>query len=141
MNDIHSYHKKKNITTIEEANLYLNDVFIPKYNARFALLIDNNRNCFISLDKSFNYNKELAVWSEHEIYHNSYLKYDKQYHIILDRNQKYYIPFSGKIKVYTFLDGSNHILFEDKWYDIKTIRDYQTENKQLSYFTKTQESS
>ena len=95
----------------------------------------------ISLDKSFNYNKELAVWSEHEIYHNSYLKYDKQYHIILDRNQKYYIPFSGKIKVYTFLDGSNHILFEDKWYDIKTIRDYQTENKQLSYFTKTQESS
>ena len=121
--------KKKNITTIEEANKYLNDVFIPKYNARFALPIDNNKNHFICLDKNFDFNKELAVWSEHKVYHNSYLKYDKAYHIILDNNEKVYIPISGTVKVYTFLDNTTHILFDNKWYDIKTIKDFQIELK------------
>lgn len=121
--------KKKKITTIEEANKYLNDVFIPKYNTRFALPIDNNKNHFICLDNNFDFNKELAVWSEHKVYHNSYLKYDKAYHIILDNNEKVYIPISGTVKVYTFLDNTTHILFDNKWYDIKTIKDFQIELK------------
>ena len=117
--------KKKNIHTIEEANQYLKNVFIPKYNAKFALPIDNNKNHFISPQKDFNYNIELAIWSEHKIYHNSYLKYDKQYHIILDDDNKAFIPTSKKVKVYQFLDGSEHILFNEKFYDLKTIKDYQ----------------
>ena len=119
--------KKKNIKTIEEANRYLKEVFIPKYNTRFALPLDNNKNRFICLDESFDYNKELAIWSEHKVYHNSYFKYDKNYHVILDNNQKCYIPTSDKVKVYTFLDGTNHVLFDDKWYDVKTIKEFQKE--------------
>ena len=129
--------KKKNINTIEEANQYLNDVFIPKYNARFALPIDNNKNHFICLDKDFDYNIELAVWSEHKVYHNSYLKFDNCYHIILDNNQKTYIPTSEKVKVYTFLDGSTHALFNEKFYDIKSIKDFQIEFKKVIYSSKT----
>lgn len=131
--------KKRNITTIEEANQYLNDVFIPKYNTRFALPIDNNKNKFICLDKEFDYNKELAVWSEHKVYHNSYLKYDKSYHVILEDNKKCYLPTSGKVKVYTFLDGTIHVLFDDKWYDIKTVKDFQEEIKEIIYSSKTKE--
>lgn len=129
--------KKKNITTIEEANQYLNDVFIPKYNARFALPIDNNKNKFICLDETFDYNKDLAVWSEHKVYHNSYLKYDKKYHIILENNQKVYLPTNGKVKIYTYLDGTNHILFDNKWYNLKTISDFKLETKDVVN-TKTQ---
>lgn len=129
--------KKKNITTIEEANQYLNDVFIPKYNARFALPIDNNKNHFICLDKDFDYNIELAIWSEHKVYHNSYLKYDNSYHIILDDNEKSYIPTSDNVKVYTFLDGSTHVLFNNKFYDLKTVKDFQSEIKNLTQTTKT----
>ena len=121
--------KKKNIHTIEEANQYLKDVFIPKYNARFALPIDNTKNHFISPQKDFNYNTELAIWDEHKIYHNSYLKYDKTYHIILDNNEKVYIPTSKKVKVYKFLDGTEHILYDEKYYDIKSVKDYQIEVK------------
>lgn len=131
--------KKKNITTIEDANQYLNDVFIPKYNARFALPIDNNKNRFICLDKDFDYNKELAVYSEHKVYHNSYLKYDKSYHIILENNKKCYFPTSGKVKVYTFLDGTEHILFNDIWYDMKTIKDFEEEIKKTVCPSKIQE--
>lgn len=117
--------KKKNINTIEEANQYLKNVFIPKYNARFALPIDNNKNHFICPQKDFNYNVELAIWSEHKIYHNSYLKYNKEYHVILDNNEKTYIPTSNKVKVYKFLDGTEHILYNDKFYDLKTVKEYQ----------------
>lgn len=121
--------KKNNIHTIEEANHFLNNVFIPKYNARFALPIDNNKNHFICPDIDFDYNKELAIWSEHKVYHNSYLKYDKSYHIILDNNEKVYLPTSGIVKVYTFLDGTNHILFNNKWYDLESIKDFKVEIK------------
>lgn len=136
------YHelKKKHINTIEEANHYLSNVFIPKYNARFALPIDNNKNHFICLDKSFDYNKELAIWDEHKVYHNSYLKYNNQYHIILKNNEKIYLPTSGSVKTYTFLDGTNHILFHDEWYDLKTVHDYKLENKSsITYNNSTQQ--
>lgn len=131
--------KKNNITTIEEANQYLNDVFIPKYNAKFALPIDNTKNHFICLDKDFDFNKELAIWSEHKVYHNSYLKYDNCYHVILDNNVKTYIPTSGKVKVYTFLDGTTNVLFDEKYYRIKTVRDFQNEINKTIYSSKTQE--
>jgi len=131
--------KKKNITTIEEANQYLNDVFIPKYNARFALPIDNTKNHFICLENDFDFNKELAIWSEHKVYHNSYLKYDKSYHIILKDNEKCYLPTSGKVPVYTFLDGTSHILYDDTWYDLKTVKDFQHEIKKSISLKKTLE--
>lgn len=132
--------KKKNIHTIEEANQYLKDVFIPKYNARFALPIDNTKNRFISPPEKFNYNIELAIWSEHKVYHNSYLKYDKSYHIILENNEKVYIPTSGKVKVYKFLDETEHVFYNDKYYEIKKVKDYQIEIKEnIKEIVKTKE--
>ena len=119
--------KKKNINNIEEENQYLNDIFIPKYNARFALPIDDTKNHFICLDRDFDYNKELAIWSEHKVFNNSYLQYDNSYHIILENYKKAYLPTSKCVKVYTFLDGSEHILFNDKWYDLLSIKGFKLE--------------
>lgn len=132
--------KKKNINTIEEANLYLSNVFIPKYNARFALPINNNKNHFISPQKDFNYNVELATWSEHKVYHNSYLRFDKKYRVIQENGEKVYIPTSKNVKVYKFLDGSEHILYAEKWYDLKIVESIKKENKvqTLSLKTKTE---
>ena len=129
--------KKKHIHTIEEANQYLNDVFIPKYNARFALPIDNTKNHFICLDNDFDYNKQLAVWSEHKVFHNSYLKYNKVYHVILKNNEKVYLPTSKSVRVYTFLDGTEHILFNDNWYDLHTVKDFNTSLKRNIKITKS----
>ena len=58
--------------------------------------------------------------------------------VILDDDQKCYIPTSGRVKVFTFLDGSEHIMFNDKWYDIKPVKDFQYEVKKITS-TKTQE--
>ncbi len=119
--------KKKNINTIEKANQYISEIFLPKYNARFASEIDYTKNVFISVDEKFDYNKELAVWSEHNIYHNCYLKYNNTYYLIMKDSVKSEICTKEKVKVYTFVDGTDHILFNDIWYDLKSIKNIEIE--------------
>ena len=145
-NDMTTFHNRDDVLALLIHLGYLGydsdlkEVFIPKYNARFALPIDNNKNHFISPQKDFNYNIELAIWDEHKIYHNSYLKYNKHYHIILDNNEKAYIETSKKVKVYKFLDGTEHILYNDKFYDLKTIKEYKIQiTKPVALSVKTQE--
>lgn len=115
--------KKKNIISIEKANQYIKDVFLPKYNTRFASEIDYNKNVFIKVEETFDFNKELAVWSFHTVYHNCYLRYNKAYYVIMKDNEKVSLPTNQKVKVYTFVDGSEHIFYNDEWYDLKSIRE------------------
>lgn len=131
--------KKKNINTIEKANQYIKDVFLPKYNARFASSIDYNKNVFIRVEESFDYNKELAVWSEHRIYHNCYLKYNNTYYLIMKNNEKSFINTKGKVKIYTFVDGTEHIKFNDEWYDLKPIKELKIEINPIKNTTYTSE--
>lgn len=131
--------KKKNIITLEKANQYIKDVFLPKYNTRFAFDIDYNKNFFIKVDESFDFNKELAVWSEHKVYHNCYLKYNKLYYIILKEEEKTYLSTNSKVNVYTFVDGTDHILFNNEWYDLKPIKDFKITPTHYIKSTKTQE--
>lgn len=113
---------KHKIDSLEKANLYINDVFLPKYNSRFASAIDYTKNSFINVDVNFNYNKELAVFSEHRIYHNCYLRYDNSYFFIMKDNVKSSIPINRKIKVFTFLDGTQHIFYNNEWYDLFPLK-------------------
>jgi hypothetical protein len=110
-----------NITTIEKANEYLLNEFLPKHNAQFAFPLDNTKNVFVSLDEGFNYNQELAVWKEYSIHHNCYLRFDKKYHIILDNNENAYINTKKKVRVYTFLDGTVNVLYKEKFYPTKQL--------------------
>ena len=130
--------KKKNINSLEKANQYINDVFIPKYNTRFASEFDYNTSVFIKVDNNFDFNKELAIWSKHSIFHNCYLKFNKTYYLIMRDNEKVSISTKEKVKVYTFLDGTEHLLYKDEWYDLKPIRNTDIQiNKNLSVPLKT----
>ena len=54
-------------------------------------------------------------------------------------NKKYYLPTSGKVKVYTFLDGTKHILYNEEWYDIKIIKDLKIINQPTMKESKSKE--
>lgn len=114
--------KKQYIISLEKANEYITNVFLPKHNSRFAFQLDYNKSVFVLIDKTFDFNKQLAVFSEYLVYHNCYLRFNNSYHVILKDNQKVYLPTKGKVKVYTFLDGSEHVLYNDQWYDLKSIK-------------------
>ena len=123
--------KKKNIVIIKEANEYLTKIFLPKYNARFASLIDNTKNSFVSVDESFDYNTELAIWDERNILHNCYIKYNNKYHVIYDEKEVVYINTKEKVKVYNCLDNSIKVLYKDKLYRTEIV-DIEFEKKLVS---------
>ena len=114
--------KKNNIVSLEKANDFITNEFLPRYNNRFALPIDNNKNLFVCPTKNFDYNIELAVFKEYSIHNHCYLRMNKKTYIILDNDSNAYIDTKDKVKVYTFLDGSINVLFNNKYYKTKEVK-------------------
>lgn len=114
--------KKNNISSLEKANDFITNEFLPRYNNRFALPIDDNKNLFVCPIENFNYNVELAVYKEYSIHNHCYLRMNKKTFIILDNDMNAYFDTKQKVKVYTFLDGSVNVLFNDRFYKTKEVK-------------------
>ena len=113
--------RRKGITTIDKANKYLNEVFIPKMNKKFSYAIDENK----SLMRENNY-------SEGELK----LIISEKYTRIIDNassisyGRKYYIPINietGEVTCFTkgtkciFIinyDGEHYAEIENKYYQM-----------------------
>ncbi len=79
--------EKRKISTIEEANRYINDIFLPRYNARFASPINCNRNYFIPVPEDFDFNSKLAIWDERKILNGCYVSVNGKYYVVKKRRQ------------------------------------------------------
>ena len=116
--------RHENITTIEEANKYLNEVFIPYMNKRFAYEIEKEK----SLMKTNPYSEE-----------NLSLIISERYERIIDTgscvrfNNKYYIPttisgeqvyYKQKTPVIVIVNYHNELwcLIEQEYYKLKEIK-------------------
>ena len=99
--------QKAGITTKKEANDYINDVFLPRYNARFASEIDYTKNHFVKVPQDFDYNKELALPITRTALKGCYIKLNKQTFTIR-RTDGTMVNFrnSTKLTVFTCLDGT-----------------------------------
>lgn len=83
--------KLYNITTIEDANKYLLEVFVPYFNERFALDYKKFSSVFESSPSEEKINYTLAILTPRKIDNGNAIKYQK----------KYYQPFAdGKIKCF-----------------------------------------
>ena len=56
----------KNISNIEDANMFLKDKFVPWYNGRFAVIPKSNNNCHRALDISTTA-KLSGIFSKHYV--------------------------------------------------------------------------
>ena len=93
--------RHENITSIDEANKYLNEVFIPKINKKFSYTIDNNR----SVMRENNYTEEELK-----------LIISEKYTRIIDNAssicyaKKYYIPVNMETgEITCFMKGTECI--------------------------------
>lgn len=103
--------RHEGITTIDEANEYLNNIFIPKINKRFSYTIDEKT----SLMRENNYSEEELK-----------LIISEKYNRIIDNassisyNKKYYIPINIETgEVITFMKGTKCIFivnYDGKFY-------------------------
>lgn len=127
--------KNKHITSLEEANRYIKDVFLPRYNARFASTIDYNKNHFIKASADFDYNAELALISHRRVCHSTYLQSDGHTYAITLDGKPVSIRTNEEVDVYTRLDGDKWMLYDNAWYklvEITRVRVPKSQKKRLS---------
>ena len=113
--------RKEHITSLEEANRYIREVFLPRYNARHASTIDCNKNMFVPVYDGFDYNKELALRAHQRVCHGTYIQSDGNTYAIFKDGEPCRINTGLDVDVFICLDGTRKIYYENSWYDLKKI--------------------
>ena len=111
---------RQHITTKEEANRYISEVFLPKYNARFASEINYSKNMFRPVSVNFNYDLELAITAKRKILHNSYIKLDGKYYVICKNNESQFIH-TREGEIFFLLNGKKQLVIHDVCYDLEPV--------------------
>ena len=112
---------KHKIGTLKEANQYINEIFLPRYNARFASSINCNRNHFIPVPEEFDYNSKLAIWDERKILNGCYVSVGGKYYVIKQDGRAIYSTSQDKFPIYLYLDGTRHLYYNGKTCDLELI--------------------
>lgn len=114
------------ITTIEEANIFLNS-YIKEYNAKFALPVNHNKSVFEKQPALETINQTLAVLAERSVDCGHCIKFKNQYYkTINDRGvQVHYHKGTKGLVIQTF---DKRLLFSvnDKVYELEMIPLHET---------------
>lgn len=85
--------KLNGITTIEEANKYLTEVFVPKFNSKFAMDYHKFKSVFEIAPSEEVINYTLAILTPRKIDNGNSIKYkNKYYQPYLNNEIKYFLP-------------------------------------------------
>ena len=113
--------KLNGITTIEEANKYLTEIFVPKFNNKFAMDYKKFPTVFVESPSEEKINYTLAILTPRKIDNGNSIKYKK----------KYYQPYiDGEIKCFTpktqclvinAYNGDLLVTIDEKVYELKEL--------------------
>ena len=109
------------INTIEEANKYLIDVFIPKFNDRFAIDYKKFKSVFEKAPSIDKINYTLAVLSPRKFDNGNSIKFNnKYYQPYLNNELKCFIPKTECLVIKSF---NNDLLvsIDDKIYELREL--------------------
>ena len=120
--------RHEGITTIEEANSYLNEVFIPKMNKRFSYDINPKKN--VMKENTYN-DKELnfiiSIRHKRTIDNASSLKFFNNYYLPIDEATGEVMSFKSgtKCSVVTSYDNKLYGIINDKTYSLFLVEQQQ----------------
>ena len=127
-----------NITDIDEANRYLNEVFIPKMNNRFSYAIDEKT----SLMKENTYTEEelKLIISERKdkiIDNASCISYNRKYYIPIDLENGEVINFQKGTKCTLIIDYDGELIgeIENRYYKMLEVENRDSVMKKESEIT------
>ncbi len=128
-----------NITTIEEANKYLINVFVPNFNKKFALDYTKFKSVFETSPSKETINYTLAVLTPRKIDNGNSIKYqNKYYQPYLDNELKCFLPKTECLVIKAF-NGDLFVTIDEKIFELKELSrnerfsknfDQETENKE-----------
>jgi len=118
------------ITTMEEANDYLINIFIPEFNRHFALAIDKDKVVFADSPTDEQINLTLAVLADRTFNNGSTISYKNKTLQAYDGNDEL-VCFSKKTKclVINAFDGQKFIAVDEKVYAAKEVEKHETHSE------------
>ena len=123
--------KLHGITTIEEANKYLIDVFVPYFNQRFALDYKKFESVFESSPSLEKINYTLAILTPRKIDNGNAIKFkNKYYQPYIYDNLKCFLPKTECLVIETF-DGNLFVTIDENIYNLKELERNQRFSKEF----------
>ena len=110
-----------NITTIEAANKYLTEVFVPKFNSKFSLDYHNFKSVYETCPSDEKINYTLAILTTRKIDNGNSIKYKNEYYQPFENGQlKCFKPKTECLVIKAF-DGQLLVSIDDKIYELRKL--------------------
>ena len=110
-----------NITTIEEANKYLIDIFVPKFNSKFALDYKKFKSVFEESPSKVKINYTLAILTPRKIDNGNSIKYyGKYYQPYLNNELKCFMPKTDCLVIKAF-NGDLLVTIDEQVLELKEL--------------------
>ena len=110
-----------NITTIEEANKYLINTFVPYFNNKFALDYKKFKSVFEQSPTKEKINYTLAILTPRKIDNGNSIKYkNKYYQPYLNNNLKCFMPKTECLVINAF-NGDLLVTIDDNIYELREL--------------------
>lgn len=129
------------ITTIEAANKYLIEVFVPKFNAKFALDYKKFESVYeisLSTDKI---NYTLAILSPRKIDNGNSLKYKNIYYQPYESGQLKCFKSKTNCLVIKTFDGNIFVTIDEKIYELRKLETHKKYSEEFDEVPKESEES
>lgn len=122
-----------NITTIEAANQYLIEVFIPKFNANFALDYKKFESVYETSPSAEKINYTLAILTPRKIDNGNAIKYKNEYYQPYEKEQlKCFRPRTECLVIKAF-DGELFVTIDEKIYELRKLETHQKYSEEFDY--------
>ena len=120
-----------NITTIDEANKYLTEVFVPSFNEEFALDYKKFPTVFETSPSKEIINYTLAVLTPRKIDNGNAIKFNKEYYQpYLDNELKCFLPKTECLVIKAF-NGDLLVTIDEKVYELKKLQRNMSVSKEF----------
>lgn len=123
--------KLNNITTIDEANKYLIEVFIPKFNTKFALDYKKFESVYETSPSAEKINYTLAILTPRKIDNGNAIKYKNEYYQPYENNQlKCFKPRTESLVIKAF-NGELFITIDEKIYELRKLESHKKHSEEF----------
>ena len=123
-----------NISTIKETNKYLIEIFIPKFNSKFALGYKKFESVFETSPSLEKINYTLAILTPRKIDNGNFIKYNNNYYQPYENNRL--VCFRPRIEclVIKAFNGDLLVSIDDTIYELRKLESLRKRKKRKNIF-------
>ena len=125
--------KLYNITTIEKANEYLINTFVPDFNKRFSLDYKKFESVYETSPSQEKINYTLAILTPRKIDNGNAIKYKNNYYLPYENDQiKCFRPHTECLVINAF-DGNLFVTIDEKIYEMRKLESHKKYSEEFDF--------